>query len=69
MIAANARGKAVQSTTSAKISQTLLASQTGAIDVVDERARPGPASRAARRQIPEARAVVGAAEHGVAGDA
>ena len=31
MIEANACGKAVQSTTSAKISQTLFASQTGAI--------------------------------------
>ena len=60
---------AVQSTTSTKISQTWLASQTGPIaQSISARARL-PRSPPPGEQRPEAGAEVGAAEHGVEGHA
>ena len=66
-IAAKAAENAVQSTTSTKISQTWLASQTGPIaQSISPRARLA-ALPAPGEQGPEARAEVGAAEHRVEG--
>ena len=68
-IAAKAAEKAVQSTTSTKISQTWLDSQTGPIaQSISARARL-PRSPLPGEQRPEARPEVGAAEDRVEGDA
>ena len=69
MIASKATEKAVQSTTSTKISQTWLASQTGPIaQSISPRAR-SPRSPPPATQRPEAGAEVGAAEDRVEGHA
>ena len=65
MIEAYASGNAVQVTTKMKISQTWLASQTGPIECSISARGRAPALGAAGRQVPEAGAEVGAAEHGV----
>ncbi len=67
MIEPKKTGKHVQRTTSTKISQTWLASQTGLIDRWTMPAQPPAALGAAGRQVPEAGAEVGAAEHRVGG--
>ena len=56
---------AVHSTTSTKISQTWLASQTGPIECSICAALAGAAFGAAGEQVPDAGAEVGAAEQGV----
>ena len=61
----NASGKPVQKITSMKISQTWLASHTGAIDCLIIAAHARAALRAAGGQVPEAGAEVRPAEHGV----
>src|SRR3954462_14721905 len=71
----NATGKHVHRITSTKISHTWLASHTGLIErctIPPSATRPAPppprppaAPRPPGRQVPEARAEVGAAEHGV----
>ena len=66
--AANACGNAVQKMTSAKTSQTWLASHTGVIDSSISCARRAPAPVAAGQQVPQAAAEVGPAQHGVQGD-
>ena len=58
-------GKAVHSMTRQKISQTWLASHTGGRATRRSAAGLLPRRGAAGGQVPEARAVVGAAEHGV----
>ena len=63
--AANPAGNPVHSTTSTKISQTWLASQTGPIACSITRALAGAAAGAAREQVPDAGAEVGAAEQRV----
>ena len=68
-IDANASEKPVHSTTRQKISQTWLASHTGPDRVGRDRARALAPLGAARDEVPEARAEVGAAEHRVRGDA
>ena len=66
--APNSGGKQVHSTTSTKISQTWLASQTGPMECSMSRRAGFPALRAAGGQVPEARPEVGAGEQRVAGD-
>ena len=62
-------GTPVHSTTKQKISHTWLASHTGPIEwSISSRGR-SPRSGAAGQQVPEPGAEVGAAEHGVRGDA
>ena len=69
VIDANASEKPVHSTTSTKISQTWFASHTGPIEwLITVRGR-APRSRAARDEVPEPGAEVGAAEQRVGGDA
>ena len=69
MIDANASENAVHSTTRQKISQTWLASHTGPIEWLDHRAGPVAPLGAARGEVPEPGAEVGAAEQRVRGDA
>ena len=58
-------GNPVQNTTSTKISHTWLASHTGPIERLSMPADARAALRAARGQVPDARAEVGAAQHRV----
>ena len=69
VIDANASENPVQSTTRQKISQTWFASQTGPIEWSMSARGRSPALGAARDEVPEARAEVGAAEERVGGDA
>ncbi len=62
-------GNAVHAITSTKISQTWLASHTGLIERWTSPRTGPPRAVAAGREVPEAGAEVGAAEHGVHGQA
>ena len=67
-IAPTTAGNAVQATVRAKISQTWLASHTGAIEWwAWSRMRPR-ARTAAGEQLPEAGAEVGSGQHGIEGE-